>query len=267
MEAMGASASSIPSPEPGEGRPLFSDSLSPTGDTRRGRGLPISIALHVIIASALILVPLLRTDNPPVEGVRAVLYNPPPPPPPPLALGSEHAKAQPVQPVTPEKKPRTPKDEPELTIPREEEPIKPEQKLAANEQQGSPDGTAGGDPEGMIGGVEGGVVGGVLGGVLGGVIGGTGDGLMDYDRPPHILRQPKPVYPAEAAVKRIEGKVVVEIILDSTGKVVDARVIESVPLLDQAAVRNVYEWVFAPALKGGQPVKALVHGVVAFRLL
>jgi periplasmic protein TonB len=271
MVSMGATASPLPSsPEPSAERDLFSTSvlIAPRGEGRNP-GLPISVAAHVLILGSLLVAPLFwPSELPPTEGIRVAIYNMPPPPPPPIALGDPHAKAQPVQPTTPEKtqKIETPKDD-RLIPPVEEKPIEPEQKLSASEQQGSADGVADGDPNGMVGGVKGGVVGGVIGGTVGGCLGCEGDGLMDYDRPPQALRQPKPVYPTEAAVKRVEGKVIVEMVIDATGKVVDAKVIESIPLLDQAAVRNVYEWVFSPALKGGRPVKSLVHGVVTFRLL
>ena len=65
-------------------------------------------------------------------------------------------------------------------------------------------------------GVEGGVVGGVPGGVIGGVIGGTGDGpVLDYDQPPRPIKITKPQYPQEAFVKKIEGTVTVEILIDA----------------------------------------------------
>ena len=99
-------------------------------------------------------------------------------------------------------------------------------------------------------GVEGGVVGGVPGGVLGGVLGGTGTGpVMDYDSAPRPIKITRPQYPQEAFVKKIEGTVVVEILIDSQGRVVRARVIQSVPLLDAAALQTVYQWVFQPAVK------------------
>jgi protein TonB len=118
-------------------------------------------------------------------------------------------------------------------------------------------------------GVEGGVVGGVPGGVLGGVIGGTGKGpvpVRNADRPPRVLRQVKPVYPSEAFVKRIEGTVVVELLIDDRGRVARTRIVQSVPLLDTAAVEAVLQWVFAPAEKGGLPVPVIVMAPVSFRI-
>jgi protein TonB len=122
----------------------------------------------------------------------------------------------------------------------------------------------------MEGGVVGGVVGGVPGGVLGGVIGGTGTGLpvpvRDVDRPPRLLRQVKPVYPSEAFVKKVEGTVLVEIVIDDQGRVARTRILQSIPLLDAAALECVRQWVFAPALVRSRPVATLALAPVTFRI-
>ena len=47
---------------------------------------------------------------------------------------------------------------------------------------------------------------------------------------------------------------------------VRARVIQSVPLLDAAAIQTVYQWVFSPAMKHGRPVATMAHAPVAFRI-
>jgi protein TonB len=110
-------------------------------------------------------------------------------------------------------------------------------------------------------------VGGIPGGVLGGVLGGTGTGpVMDYDSAPRPIKITRPQYPQEAFVKKIEGTVIVEILIDSTGRVVRARVIQSVPMLDAAALQTVYQWVFEPAIKRGRPVPTIAHAPVAFRI-
>jgi len=120
----------------------------------------------------------------------------------------------------------------------------------------------------MEDGVEGGVVGGVPGGVLGGVIGGTGDGpVMDYDQPPRPLSLTKPQYPQEAFVKKIEGTVVVEILIDTSGHVHPTRVLRSVfPALDAEARRCVGQWVFKPAVKRGKPVATIATAPIDFRI-
>jgi protein TonB len=116
-------------------------------------------------------------------------------------------------------------------------------------------------------GVEGGVVGGVPGGVIGGVIGGTGTGpaiVYDYDTPVRILRQTKPRYPQDAFVKKVQGVVLIEFVIDSTGRVVRARVIHSIPLLDAAALEAVRDWIFSPAVKRGRPVATVARAPVSF---
>src|SRR3972149_9714391 len=115
--------------------------------------------------------------------------------------------------------------------------------------------------------VMGGQVGGIPGGVLGGGVGGPGASpVPDYDSPPRLIKQPRPQYPQEAFIKKVEGRVVVEILIDSTGRVVRARVVQSVPLLDAAAIQCVYQWVFQPALKHGRPGAPIALPPVNFRI-
>jgi protein TonB len=233
------------------------------------RVTPISMVIHAVALALLILVPLYSVNPPPVERdyIRALLYDPPPPPPPPLPKGpglTTRMKPSSSEPV--------PRPKPAFTAPVEAPPVQPAVPAPADETTGaggSPTGSELGVPEGMEGGQVGGVVGGVPGGVLGGVIGGTGDipvPVTNYDRAPRLLRLVKPEYPQEAFVKKIEGVVYVEILIDATGHVVRARVTRSVPLLDAAAVNAVRQWLFAPAVKGGQPVATVAMAPVTFRL-
>jgi len=228
----------------------------------------VSIGGHVIALVLVVLVPTLWQEAPPehTDYIRALLYNPPPPPPPPLPKGSALVEKAEAKPTTPETQPQ----KPEFTAPVEkpvEEPLKPEARTPETEQSGSTNGSDMGVPEGMEVGVEGGVVGGVPGGVIGGVIGGTGDiPVMDYDTPPRLIKQTRPVYPQDAFIKKIEGVVEVEILIDTSGRVARARIMRSVPLLDQAAIDTVKQWVFAPAVKGGRPVATTAIAPVTFRI-
>ena len=122
--------------------------------------------------------------------------------------------------------------------------------------------------DGMEGGTEGGVVGGVLGGVIGGCVGCDGnDPVMDYDQPPRLLKKVEPhPYPQEAFVKKIEGIVLVQILIDGNGNVAQAHVLRSIPALDQAALTSVKQWKFAPAIKAGRPVATIAQASVAFRI-
>jgi protein TonB len=139
----------------------------------------------------------------------------------------------------------------------------------ADPDGGDPEGAEGGDPGGLPGGVPGGVVGGVPGGVLGGVIGGTGSGPVPVarpDRPPKPIHLPRPVYPHEAFVDKVEGTVLLEIVIDERGHVVRARVLRSVPRLDAAALEAVRSWLFVPALHQGHPVASLALAPVSFSI-
>jgi len=54
--------------------------------------------------------------------------------------------------------------------------------------------------------------------------------------------------------------------IDITGRVVNARVVRSVPMLDAAAIQTVRQWVFSPAMKQGHPVATIARAPVAFRI-
>ena len=147
-----------------------------------------------------------------------------------------------------------------------EERIELEKDVRTEEPFGTETGNDRGSHLGMDGGVENGMPGG-LPGAPGGVPNGTGTSpVFDYDAPPRLVRQTRPRYPQEAFVKKVEGTVVVEILIDASGRVSRTRVIESVPLLDEAARDTVSGWLFQPAVKRGHPVPALAHAPVRFRI-
>ena len=257
------------SPKPDTG-PLFASLVVSAPRARRSRfGWHTSVAAHAVFIGLLVLVPILWPSSLPEhpDYIRALLYDPPPPPPPPLPRGAALAREpEPPKPVSPDPE-RKPILIAEIERPRETE-LKPEIKAPESEQEGSPTGSELGMAEGMEEGVEGGVPGGVPGGVLGGVVGGTGEGpVLDYDQPPRLIKQIRPQYPQEAFVKKIEGTVILEILIDAGGRVVRARILQSVPSLDAAAVQTVYQWVFAPAIKHGRPVATLAHVPVRFQIL
>lgn len=86
----------------------------------------------------------------------------------------------------------------------------------------------------------------------------------DADVPPRALELTKPNYPRKAFDRRIEGVVLLEILIDERGRVARARVLESVPELNEAAVKAVKKWRFAPATKDGRPVATIAHAPVTF---
>jgi len=62
-------------------------------------------------------------------------------------------------------------------------------------------------------------------------------------------------YPPEARDAGIQGVVILEVVIDERGRVGDAKVMRSIPLLDQPAMDEVSRWQFAPTVVNGQPVK------------
>lgn len=72
---------------------------------------------------------------------------------------------------------------------------------------------------------------------------------------PKQLSQIAPPMSEEATAAGISGTVGLEIVVDESGVVVDARVTRSVPLLDSTALAVVRGWRFSPALLNGKPVR------------
>ena len=104
------------------------------------------------------------------------------------------------------------------------------------------------------------------GGAPGGVVGGVVGGLPNAPPPPPpaapvrvggSIKQPTktknvpPVYPAVAQTARVQGVVILEATISPTGHIAEARVLRSIPLLDQAALDAVKQWEFTPVLTNG----------------
>jgi protein TonB len=85
-------------------------------------------------------------------------------------------------------------------------------------------------------------------------------------RPPLKVHDVAPVYSAVAIAARIEGIVILEATIGIDGQVVNARVLRSLPFLDQAALDAVRQWQFTPTLLNGVPVPVLMTVTVRFTL-
>jgi TonB family protein len=69
---------------------------------------------------------------------------------------------------------------------------------------------------------------------------------------PRLLSRVPPVYPEAAKKAGIEGTVILSVSLDEKGAVIRARVIKSVPELDQAALDAVRQWKYEPMKVDGK---------------
>jgi protein TonB len=85
-------------------------------------------------------------------------------------------------------------------------------------------------------------------------------------RAPQKTRNVSPVYPQIAQSARVQGVVIIEATISPSGKVQDARVLRSIPLLDQAALDAVRQWEYSPTLLNGVPVPVIMTVTVNFTL-
>jgi protein TonB len=85
-------------------------------------------------------------------------------------------------------------------------------------------------------------------------------------KPPLKIVDVLPVYPALAQATRVQGVVIIEATIGPTGRVDAARVLRSIPLLDDAALDAVRQWEYTPTLLNGMPVSVVMTVTVEFRL-
>ncbi len=103
-----------------------------------------------------------------------------------------------------------------------------------------------------------------------GPVGGT-DGMAPVRVGGHIkvptkVRDVRPVYPPEAQTAGIQGVIILEATIGVDGRVSDAKVLRSIPLLDEPAKDAVRQWEFAPTLLNGVPVPVIMTVTVNFAL-
>jgi len=83
---------------------------------------------------------------------------------------------------------------------------------------------------------------------------------------PKKIKHVAPVYPADAMAAGVQGVVILEAVIDTNGDVADARILRSIPMLDQAAVDAVRQWRFTPTLLNNVPVQVIMTVTVNFTL-
>lgn len=267
--------------------------LSP-GQRHRAWAWVGSCLVHGLVL-VLALIGLERAvEEPPRPTVRLVFVEPSPPPPAPLgtpaatgtvptavqpAVAVEQKRANTLQAaITPKRKEPPPL---KAAKPKKAPPPQPlpetEASVPAEPAAGTATATTGqaapqaGFAAGTVGGIPGGVVGGVEGGVVGGVIGGSGSGPLPVSQvatPPQVLSRVLPEYPRRARRQGIEGLVVLEAILDQYGKIEEEiTVLQSVPLLDEAAITALRQWRFTPARdQHGRAVRVILEVPIRFVL-
>jgi protein TonB len=90
--------------------------------------------------------------------------------------------------------------------------------------------------------------------------------LTSFEVPPVPVHVVEPVYPDLARQAELEGTVGLMIVVDERGNVESAKVVSSVPGLDEAAIAAVLQWRFDPARQRDVPVRVRVFQAVRFQL-
>jgi TonB family protein len=85
-------------------------------------------------------------------------------------------------------------------------------------------------------------------------------------RPATKVKHVSAVYPAAAREANIAGTVTLEARVGADGHVIDARVLRSIPELDQAALDAVKQWEYVPLLENGVPTPFTMTTSIQFSL-
>jgi protein TonB len=86
---------------------------------------------------------------------------------------------------------------------------------------------------------------------------------------PTVIRQVKPEYTTQAQANRIEGTVLMNVVVQDDGTVGPVSVERSLDTmfgLDEQAVKAMKAWSFKPGTKDGKPVAVRVHVEMTFTL-
>ena len=83
---------------------------------------------------------------------------------------------------------------------------------------------------------------------------------------PEVVTKIPPDYPDLARSAGVDGTVQIQALVGKDGHVKDTRVVKSIPMLDEAALKAVRRWVFKPALSNNKPVAVWVAVPVRFTL-
>jgi protein TonB len=218
--------------------------------SRTWHTVPFSILMHAVLVAAVIAAPLMAPGvlplPPAMMAFRAAAPLPPPPPPPRGRTASPKALAD-VTRAAPVEAPSGIKADNGLVAPDEGPPVGAERGVSDS-------------------------------------LPGSGLAVSPEPTPPPLptptapvrpggdlvaptrIKGVQPAYPAIAQAARVQGIVIVEAIIGTDGKVRDARVLRSIPLLDQAALEAVRQWEYTPSRLNGVPVPVLMTVTVTFTL-
>jgi TonB family protein len=83
----------------------------------------------------------------------------------------------------------------------------------------------------------------------------------------NLIKQVSPVYPAASRAAGVQGVVLIEATIDTSGSVVNPRVMSRIDAaLTEAALEAVKQWQYKPAFLNGQPTEVVTTITVNFSL-
>ncbi|MCI0658053.1 MAG: energy transducer TonB, partial [Acidobacteria bacterium] len=89
---------------------------------------------------------------------------------------------------------------------------------------------------------------------------GVGDVSM-----PELLSRKSAVYPEAAKPERMEGQVIIEVVVDKEGKATNLHVLTPPSIFDSSALDAAVTYRYKPAMKNGQPVSVTMNIIIVFK--
>jgi protein TonB len=218
---------------------------------------PLSIALHAAALAAVVIGSAWRISDPGEPNVPLVFLpaNPPPPPGPAAATtkGVDRRSESAVRAVAASAPIAAP-----VAI-----PVRIDSAPDVGPLDLEPAGAGAGPGSGLPDGVEGGT-----GDLPSGT--GTGDPISATAPdvvPPRLIFQAQPEYPEAARRARLQGAVLLQAVIGTSGLVEDVRIVSSAsPLFEEAAIRALQQWRYAPATLARRAVRVYLTVTMNFTL-
>ncbi len=241
---------------------MFQDALFvPEGHLRdRAMAMPLAALAHALALALLVTVPLLTVGELPQVDVSDVIVVPALPstplPPPKARSGNPGARLARKRPVA---------------AMAEAWRVAPEVVPVGIAEEGAfgAEGSDFGIPGGVDYGFSGNLPANLLGDALYGLVGDVEPAVVlavGEVKAPKLVRRVEPGYPEMARLARVQGPVILEATTDVYGHVTSVRVLRSIPLLDEAAVAAVRQWVYEPLMINGRPRPVTFTVTVRFEL-
>jgi TonB family protein len=82
----------------------------------------------------------------------------------------------------------------------------------------------------------------------------------------HLLQQIEPIYPPIARAARIQGDVVIAVVIDKEGKIASEKAVSGPAMLQQSALDAVKKWRFTPFIENGIAILASTTLTIPFHI-